>query len=132
MHPSPVDLEKEYLLQNYARFPLVIHRGKGCYVYDTAGKRYLDLIAGIGVNALGYAHPRLTKVIREQAGLIVHTSNLYYNEYQGPLAERIVKASGLARCFFSNSGTESMEGALKMARGHGRRIDPEKFELIAV
>src|SRR6202161_4896701 len=106
-HPSVVDLEKKYLLQNYARFPLVIHRGKGCYVYDTAGKRYLDLIAGIGVNALGYAHPRLTKVIREQAGLILHTSNLYYHEYQGRLAERIARASGLARCFFSNSGAES-------------------------
>src|ERR1700719_2608731 len=114
-----MDLEKQYLLQNYARFPLVLHRGKGCYVYDTSGKRYLDLIAGIGVNALGYAHPRLTKVIREQAGLILHTSNLYYHEYQGPLAERIAKASGLDRCFFSNSGTESMEGALKMARSHG-------------
>ena len=58
--PSVVDLEKQYLLQNYARFPLVIHRGKGCYVYDTSGKRYLDLIAGIGVNALGYSHPRLS------------------------------------------------------------------------
>jgi len=56
--PSVVELEKQYLLQNYARYPLVLHRGKGCYVYDTAGKRYLDLIAGIGVNALGYAHPR--------------------------------------------------------------------------
>src|SRR6202042_18215 len=89
--PSVVDLEKQYLLQNYARYPLTLHRGKGCYVYDTGGKRYLDLIAGIGVNALGYAHPQLTKVIREQAGLLLHTSNLYYNEYQGPLAERIVK-----------------------------------------
>jgi acetylornithine/succinyldiaminopimelate/putrescine aminotransferase len=113
---SVVELEKEYLLQNYARFPLVIHRGKGCYVYDTSGKRYLDLIAGIGVNALGYAHPRLTKVIREQAGLLLHISNLYYNEYQGPLAERIAKVSGLNRVFFSNSGAESMEGALKMTR----------------
>ena len=64
---SVVDLEKQYLLQNYARFPLVLHRGKGCYVYDTEGKRYLDLIAGIGVNALGYAHPRITKVIRDVA-----------------------------------------------------------------
>ena len=82
--PSVIDLEKQYLLQNYARYPLVLHRGKGCYVYDTSGKRYLDLIAGIGVNALGYAHPRLTKVIREQAGLLLHTSNLYYHEYQGP------------------------------------------------
>jgi len=130
--PSVVDLERQYLLQNYARYPLVLHRGKGCYVYDTSGKRYLDLIAGIGVNALGYAHPRLTKVIREQAGLLLHTSNLYYHEYQGPLAERVAHASGLDRVFFSNSGTESMEGALKMARSHGRKIDPEKIELIAL
>jgi acetylornithine/N-succinyldiaminopimelate aminotransferase len=130
--PSVIDLEKQYLLQNYARYPLILHRGKGCYVYDTAGKRYLDLIAGIGVSALGYNHPRLTKVIKEQAALILHTSNLYYHEYQGPLAARIAKASGLDRCFFSNSGTESMEGALKMARSHGRKINPEKFELIAV
>src|SRR6201991_3844392 len=89
-----MDLEKEYLLQNYARYPLVLARGKGCYVYDTAGKRYLDLVAGIGVNALGHAHPRLMKVIREQAGKMIHCSNLYYNEYQGPLAARIAKITG--------------------------------------
>src|SRR5882757_609751 len=130
--PSVIELEQQYLLQNYARYPLVLHRGKGCYVYDVAGKRYLDLIAGIGVNALGYSHPRLTKVIREQAGLLLHTSNLYYHEYQGPLAARVAKASGLDRVFFSNSGTESMEGALKMARSHGRKINPEKIEMIAV
>ena len=130
--PSVIDLEKQYLLQNYARYPLVLHRGKGCYVYDTSGKRYLDLIAGIGVNALGYSHPRLTKVIREQAGLILHTSNLYYHEYQGPLAERIARASGLDRMFFSNSGAESIEGALKMARSHGRKISPDKIEFISL
>jgi predicted acetylornithine/succinylornithine family transaminase len=130
--PSVVDLEKQYLLQNYARFPLVLHRGKGCYVYDTAGNRYLDLIAGIGVNALGYSHPRLTRVIREQAGLLLHTSNLYYHEYQGPLAERVAKSSGLDRVFFSNSGAESMEGALKMVRSHGRKIDPAKYHVIAL
>jgi acetylornithine/N-succinyldiaminopimelate aminotransferase len=130
--PSVIDLEKQYLLQNYARYPLVLHRGKGCYVYDTAGKRYLDLIAGIGVTALGYAHPRLTKVIREQAGLILHTSNLYYHEYQGPLAARIAKASGLDRVFFCNSGAEAMEGALKMSRAHGRKINPEKIEMVAL
>jgi len=130
--PSVIDLEKQYLLQNYARYPLVLHRGKGSYVYDTSGKRYLDLIAGIGVNALGYAHPRLTKVIREQAGLLLHTSNLYYHEYQGPLAERIARASGLDRVFFSNSGAESIEGALKMARAHGRKSHPEKFEFISL
>jgi acetylornithine/N-succinyldiaminopimelate aminotransferase len=130
--PTVVELEKQYLLQNYARYPLVLHRGKGCYVYDTSGKRYLDLIAGIGVNALGYAHPRLTKVIREQAGLLLHCSNLYYNEYQGPLAKRVAEASGLQRVFFSNSGAESMEGALKMVRSHGRKISPEKHEVVAL
>lgn len=127
-----MDLEKRYLLQNYARFPLVLHRGKGCYLYDTSGKRYLDLISGIGVNALGYAHPRLTKIIREQAGLLLHTSNLYYHEYQGRLAERIAKVSGLDRVFFSNSGAESMEGALKMVRSHGRRIDHAKHRVVAL
>ena len=131
-HPSVVDLEKQYLLQNYSRFPLVIHRGKGCYVYDTAGKRFLDLIAGIGVNALGYSHPRLTKVIREQAGLLLHISNLYYHEYQGPLAERIAKTSGLDRVFFSNSGTEAMEGALKMVRAHGNKIDAAKIQVVSL
>jgi len=129
---SVVDLEKQYLLQNYGRYPLVLHRGKGCYVYDTAGKRYLDLIAGIGVNALGHAHPRLMKVIREQAARMIHCSNLYYHEYQGPLAARIAKASGLDRVFFCNSGTEAVEGALKMIRAHGRKINAEKFETVAL
>ena len=127
-----MDLERDYLLQNYARYPLVLHRGKGCYVYEPRGKRYLDLIAGIGVNALGHAHPRLTKVIREQAGPLLHTSNLYYHEYQGPLAERIARVSGLARMFFCNSGTEAMEGALKMIRAHGHKISPEKYEIVAL
>jgi predicted acetylornithine/succinylornithine family transaminase len=130
--PSPQEIEKQYLLQNYSRYPLVLQRGKGCYVYDTSGKRYLDLIAGIGVNALGHAHPRLTKVIREQAGRMIHCSNLYYHEFQGPLAARIVKASGLDRVFFCNSGTEAVEGALKMIRSHGRGINPEKFETVAL
>src|SRR5579862_372743 len=130
--PSVADLEKQYLLQNYARYPLVLHRGKGCYVYDAAGKRYLDLLAGIGVSALGHSHPRLLRTIREQAALILHTSNLYYHEYQGPLAERLAKISGLERTFFCNSGAESMEGALKMARAHGHKINPEKYELVAL
>jgi acetylornithine/N-succinyldiaminopimelate aminotransferase len=127
-----VDLENRYLLQNYARYPLVLARGKGCYVYDTSGKRYLDLIAGIGVNALGHAHPRLTKVIREQAGKMLHSSNLYYHEYQGPLAERIAKTTGLDRVFFCNSGTEALEGALKIIRAHGRKISPQKYETVAL
>lgn len=125
-------LENEYVLQNYARYPLLLHRGKGCYVYDPAGKRYLDLLAGIGVNALGHSHPRLVKIIREQAALLLHTSNLYYHEYQGRLAERLAKISGLQRTFFCNSGAEAMEGALKMIRAHGRKLHPEKYEVIAL
>jgi acetylornithine/N-succinyldiaminopimelate aminotransferase len=124
--------EQQYLLQNYARYPLALHRGKGCYVYDLDGNRYLDLISGIGVNSLGYAHPRITKVIRQQAGLLLHTSNLYYHEFQGKLAERIAKASSLARCFFCNSGTEAMEGALKMIKAHGNAIRPSKYEIISL
>ena len=127
-----MDLEKTYLLQNYARYPVVLQRGKGVYVYDTDGKRYLDLISGIGVNALGYAHPRITKVIQKQAGLLLHTSNLFYHEYQGPLAKRLCEASGLQRSFFCNSGTEAMEAALKMARAHGHKISPAKYEFVAL
>ncbi|HEY9247664.1 MAG TPA: aminotransferase class III-fold pyridoxal phosphate-dependent enzyme, partial [Rariglobus sp.] len=85
---SIMDLERDYVLQTYARYPLALGRGKGCYLYDLSGKRYLDLLTGIGVNALGHAHPRITKVLRAQAGLLVHASNLYYHEYQGPLAKR--------------------------------------------
>ncbi|MBI4873137.1 MAG: aspartate aminotransferase family protein [Acidobacteria bacterium] len=125
-------LEKQYLIQNYGRYPLCLHRGKGCYVYDTGGKRYLDLIAGIGVNALGHAHPRIVKIVREQAALLLHTSNLYYHEYQGPLAKKLVETSGLARVFFANSGTEAMEGALKMIHSHGRKIGLEKYEIVSL
>lgn len=126
------ELEKQYLLQNYARLPVVLERGKGCYVYDTEGRRYLDLISGIGVNALGYAHPRITRVIKEQAGKLIHTSNLYYHEYQGRLAERLAKISGLERTFFCNSGAEAMEGALKMIRAHGRKTSPDKYCVVAL
>jgi predicted acetylornithine/succinylornithine family transaminase len=126
------DLESRYLLQNYARYPVVMQHGKGCYLYDASGKRYLDLISGIGVNALGHAHPRILKVIRQQAARLVHTSNLYYNEYQGPLAEKLVKLSGLSRAFFCNSGTEATEGAIKMVHSHGRAIAADKFEILAL
>lgn len=127
-----MELERQYLLQNYSRYPIVLSRGKGCYVFDVNGKRYLDLIAGIGVNALGHAHPRILKVIREQAGLLIHASNLYYNLYQGPLAKKLAEISGLQRSFFSNSGTEAMEGALKMIRAHGGKISPDKYEIVSL
>ncbi len=129
---SVMELESQYLLQNYARYPIVIHRGKGCHVYDVNGARYLDFISGIGVNALGHAHPRIVKVIRDQAALLMHCSNLYYHEFQGPLAKKLSEISGLARTFFCNSGTEAMEGALKMARAHGNRIGGGKTTIVAL
>jgi predicted acetylornithine/succinylornithine family transaminase len=125
-------LEREYVLQNYARHPLLITRGKGCYVFDAEGRRYLDFLAGIGVNALGHAHPRVVKMIREQAGLLMHCSNLYYNEYQGALAKRLAEVSGLQRAFFANSGAEAMEGSLKIVRAHGHAINPEKYEILSL
>src|SRR5436305_14979260 len=104
---ATMDLEREYVLQNYARYPLVLARGKGAYVYDLEGKRYLDFIAGIGVNALGHAHPRIVKVIRQQAALLIHCSNLYYHDFQGPLAKKLAQVSGLQRSFVCISGREA-------------------------
>jgi len=136
MENSPIasipEMEKRYLLQNYARYPLELSRGKGCWVWDSSGKRYLDLLSGIGVNALGHAHPRIVRAIREQASALIHTSNLYYHAYQAPLAKKIVETSGLDRVFFCNSGTEAIEGALKMARGYGRKLSPDKYEFVAL
>ncbi len=127
-----MELEKLHLLQNYARYPLVLSHGEGTRLFDTNGRSYLDLISGIGVNALGYNHPRITKVIQEQAGRLIHTSNLYYHQFQGPLANRIAAASGLDRVFFGNTGTEVVEGALKMARAHGTKINASKFQVISL
>ena len=115
-----VELERQFLLPTYNRYPLAIARGKGVFVYDLEGKRYLDFVGGIGVNALGHAHPRIVKAIREQAARVIHTSNLYYHEFQGKLAERLCGLSGLNRVFFCNSGTEAIEGAIKLARAAAR------------
>jgi acetylornithine/N-succinyldiaminopimelate aminotransferase len=127
------DLERRYLLQTYNRYPLVLSRGKGVFVYDIEGKRYLDFVSGLGVNALGHAHPRIVKTIREQAAKLVHVSNLYYHEYQGLLAEKLCSLSGLNRAFFSNSGTEAIEGSIKLARLAGHRVGgAAKCRLVAL
>jgi len=125
--------ERSFLLQTYNRYPVVIERGKGVFLFDLAGKRYLDFVAGLGVNALGHAHPRIVKTIREQAARAIHLSNLYYNEYQGLLAEKLCGFSGLQRAFFSNSGTEAIEGSIKLARLAGHRAGGEaKSRLVAL
>jgi acetylornithine/N-succinyldiaminopimelate aminotransferase len=128
-----VELEQKYLLNTYARYPVAFVRGKGVYLYDVNGKRYLDFLSGLAVNSLGHAHPRIVKVIREQAGKVIHLSNLYYNEYQGRLAEKLCQKSGLDRAFFTNSGTEAIEGALKLVRAAGHAIaGPQKTAIVAL
>src|SRR5271167_2163974 len=128
-----VDLEKRFLLPTYNRYPVAFERGKGVFLFDFEGKKYLDFVAGLGVNALGHAHPRIVKTIREQAARAIHLSNLYYNEYQGQLAERLCALSGLQRAFFSNSGTEAIEGSIKLARLAGHRAGgAAKSQLVAL
>jgi predicted acetylornithine/succinylornithine family transaminase len=125
--------ERQFLLRTYNRYPVVLTRGKGVFLYDIEGKRYLDFVSGLGVNALGHAHPRIVKAIREQAAKLVHVSNLYYHEYQGPLAEKLCQLSGLNRAFFSNSGTEAIEGSIKLARLAGHRAGgAAKCRLVAL
>jgi acetylornithine aminotransferase/acetylornithine/N-succinyldiaminopimelate aminotransferase len=108
--------EAKYLLHTYDRHPALVTHGKGAYLYTDDGKKYLDFLSGIGVMALGYSHPAITKVMKEQAGKLVHASNLFYTEFPSVLAQKLAKLSGLDRVFFSNSGTEAWEGALKIAR----------------
>jgi len=107
---------EQFLLPTYKRQPFVFTHGRGAYVYDSTGKKYLDFLGGIAVNALGHAHPRIVKVIRREAARAIHLSNLYHNAYQGPLARKLVEISGMDRVFFSNSGAEAADGALKFAR----------------
>ena len=124
-------LEGQYLIRSYSH-SIVIDRGEGCYMYDTAGNRYLDFMSGIGVNALGMAHPRIVQAMHQQVDQLVHCSNLYAHAHQGPLAERLAEASGLQRVFFTNSGAECIEGALKIAKGYGRKISADKYEIVAL
>jgi len=110
-----------YLMNTYQRPPVVFVRGQGCYVYDQRGKKYLDFVGGLAVNALGHAHPRLVRVVRREAGRLMHVSNLYHHPFQGPLARKLAAWSGMDRVFFSNSGTEAIEGAIKLARLAARK-----------
>jgi acetylornithine aminotransferase/acetylornithine/N-succinyldiaminopimelate aminotransferase len=112
--------ESKRLLHTYDRHQVLLERGRGCYLYDDRGRKYLDFLSGIGVNALGHGHPAIRRALVRQAGRVLHTSNLFYHEYQAPLAERLSAISGLERAFFTNSGTEAVEGALKLARAHAR------------
>jgi predicted acetylornithine/succinylornithine family transaminase len=107
---------EQFLLPTYKRQPFVFTHGRGSYIFDSTGKKYLDFLGGIAVNALGHAHPRIVKIIRREASRAIHFSNLYHNAYQGPLARKLAQISGMDRVFFSNSGTEAADGGLKLAR----------------
>ncbi|HET7219951.1 MAG TPA: acetylornithine/succinylornithine family transaminase [Vicinamibacterales bacterium] len=111
-----MSVETEHVLQVYKRNPVVFERGRGCYLFDASGRGYLDLISGVGVAALGHAHPRLAAAIADQAATLLHTSNLFFHPLQGELATRLSDLSGLPRAFFCNSGTEAVEACLKFSR----------------
>ena len=117
---SVIRSEQKLLLPTYDRHKILVDRGRGVYLWDADGRRYLDFLSGIGVNALGYGHPRIQAVIKRQASRLIHVSNLFFHEYQSELAKRLTKYSGLDRAFFCNSGTEAWEGALKLARAYAR------------
>jgi predicted acetylornithine/succinylornithine family transaminase len=111
-----IAVEKDHLLQVYRRGSVVFDRGRGCRLFDTNGRSYLDLISGVGVASLGHANPKLATAIADQAQRLVHTSNLFFHPLQGELASRLARLSGLPRAFFCNSGAEAVEATLKFAR----------------
>ena len=111
-----MDLGEQYLIHTYNRFPIVIEKGDGVYIYDVEGKKYLDFTAGIAVSALGYSNESYKEALKNQIDKIMHTSNLYYSVPTAKAAEKLVKATGLKKAFFTNSGAEAIEGALKMAK----------------
>src|SRR5690554_484308 len=120
---------EKVMMNNVSRLPAVFARGKGTYLFDTDGKKYLDLLSGIAVMALGHSHPRLAKVMQQQAGKILHVSNYFFLEEQVELAEKLRNLSGLGRVFFCNSGAEANEAAIKLARKYGRKLGG-KYEII--
>ena len=126
---------EENILHTYNRFPVMFDHGEGCCLYDTEGKKYLDFAAGIAVNALGYHYPGYDDALKAQIDKLTHISNLYYNEPMSEAGEKLVKASGLAKAFFTNSGTEAIEGALKAARKYAYTKygkEAQKYEIIAM
>lgn len=118
---SVLTRDEEHLLPVYARYPVVMERGEGVYLFDSSGHRYLDLMAGLGVNALGHAHPRMVAAMADQAARLVHVSPQYASRYPGELAERLCDLAGMKGVFYSTGGSEAVEGALKLARTHARQ-----------
>ena len=124
------ELADRYLMQTGRRLPVTFVRGRGCMVYDDAGREYLDLVAGIAVNLLGHSHPDVVEAVNKQAGELIHTSNLYFTQPQVELARRLVELSFPSRAFFCNSGAEANEAAIKLARKWGAKNRDGAFEII--
>jgi acetylornithine aminotransferase/acetylornithine/N-succinyldiaminopimelate aminotransferase len=133
---SVVKSESEVLLPTYDRQKVLFTRGQGVYLWDSNGKKYLDFLSGLGVNALGHGHPAIKAVLKRQAGKLIHVSNLFFHEYQAELAKQLIKVSKLEKVFFCNSGTEAWEGALKLARAFARVNNPNghkaKWRILAL
>lgn len=124
---------QQYVMNTYNRLPLALVRGKGSYVWDADGKRYLDFFCGLAVNNLGHSHPRIVRAIVQQSKLLLHVSNVFYNDRQSELAEVLVKSSFADKIFFCNSGAEANEGAVKLARKYAKKnFGPQKFEVVTM
>lgn len=127
-----IEEAQQYIMNTYGRFPIVLDRGEGCYVYDLAGKKYLDMCAGIAVNSLGYGHEGLKKALKEQIDKLLHVSNLYYTEPQVKAAKLLIENSTFNQVFFCNSGAEANEAALKAARKYGKTKSSAKTKIISM
>lgn len=127
-----IEKSEKYVMHTYGRFPVVLDHGDGVYLYDENGKKYLDMYAGIAVNALGYNHPTLTKVLQEQVGQMLHVSNYYYTKQLATAAELLVENSVFDKVFFCNSGAEANEAALKLAKKYGKTKSETKTQVIAM
>lgn len=130
---SILERDADHLLPVYARYPVVMERGEGVYLFDSSGNRYLDLMAGLGVNALGHAHPRMVAAMADQAATLVHLSPQYASRYPGELGERLCAMSGMKGVFYSTGGSEAVEGALKLARTYARQnYKHPKYGIVAL
>ena len=126
-----IEETEKYYLPVFGRYPMVMELGQGCRVWDNEGNEYVDAFAGIAVNSLGYNHPVLVKAISEQAGKLMHCSNLYYTEIQAKALRIVAEATGMDRIFFANCGAEGNEGAMKLARKYGVSKAPTKYKIIS-
>ncbi len=124
------DKDRQGYLPVFNRYQIVLDHGDGVYLYDNEGKKYIDFLGGIAVNVLGHNYKPLVDAVSEQAGKLIHCSNLYYTQAQADAAEKLVKLSGLGKAFFGNSGAEANEGAIKIARKYAHNISPDKSQII--